>query len=187
MRKLEIGPGVSPLGNSWETIQHPKDVRFNRSSLDHHCIWGSEVLPFEDNQFDMVYTSHCIEHVPWFNTLDALKEVHRILKSNGVFEIWTVNFYYLVRCYMDNQCGDNWRKYNPSNNPMVWLNGRVFTYGDPLDTSDPTWHRALFDEKYLSQLLTRVEFTKIQRIDHDEKPRGHDHGPINLGFRCIKP
>jgi len=37
--------------------------------------------PFQDNEFDVVYSSHCLEHLD--NVFDFMKEVHRILKSKG--------------------------------------------------------------------------------------------------------
>jgi ubiquinone/menaquinone biosynthesis C-methylase UbiE len=43
---------------------------------------SAEELPFEDNYFDMVYSSHVLEHIP--NKDKALAEIVRVLKPNGV-------------------------------------------------------------------------------------------------------
>lgn len=191
-RYLEIGPGDYPLGPEWETIDCRDDVRGEEGKtwiIDHPATqWGSEPLPFNVEDFDLVYASHVLEHVPWFQTVDALKEVYRILKPGGVFEVWVPDFQYLVNCYNDGRCGDDWRKHNPNNDHMLWLNGRVFTYGGPGGLADPNWHRALFDEWHLMVCLEEAGFDheKIKRIDKTEKPRGHDHGPINLGMRATK-
>jgi len=40
-----------------------------------------EVLPFDDNYFDIVISHHVIEHVN--NQLKHLSEIHRVLKSDG--------------------------------------------------------------------------------------------------------
>jgi len=41
-------------------------------------------LPFEDNCFDVVYSSHYIEHLSEYNAKFVLKEAHRILKPGGI-------------------------------------------------------------------------------------------------------
>lgn len=40
-----------------------------------------ENIPYEDETFDIIYTSHVLEHVPDDNK--ALNELYRVLKSNG--------------------------------------------------------------------------------------------------------
>lgn len=39
--------------------------------------------PFDDNEFDSVYASHVLEHLP--NLVRTMEEVHRILKPGGAF------------------------------------------------------------------------------------------------------
>lgn len=173
---LEIGPGPSRLGDDWITLD-------SIGAPDYLAEWGTDKLPFADNWFDIVYASHVLEHVPWTKTLAALGEAYRVLRPGGTLEIWVPDFEYLVKCYLNGTLGDDWRHENPDNDPMVWLNGRVFTYGGPLGLADPNWHRALFDRWYLGQCLTQAGF---RSIDFLKKPRGHDHGPINLGMSGIK-
>ena len=43
---------------------------------------SAEELPFPDNSFDMVYSSHVLEHIP--DQEKALKEISRVLKNNGL-------------------------------------------------------------------------------------------------------
>ncbi|MBP6412631.1 MAG: class I SAM-dependent methyltransferase [Bacteroidia bacterium] len=43
---------------------------------------SAENLPFEDNSFDMVYSSHVLEHIP--DQQKALKEIYRVLKPGGI-------------------------------------------------------------------------------------------------------
>lgn len=38
-------------------------------------------IPYEDNYFDLVICNHLLEHVP--TDIDAMKELYRVLKSNG--------------------------------------------------------------------------------------------------------
>ncbi len=41
-----------------------------------------QLLPFPDEQFDFVFASHVLEHIP--EDGKALSEIHRILKPNGI-------------------------------------------------------------------------------------------------------
>lgn len=43
---------------------------------------SAEELPFEDNTFDLVFSSHVIEHVPNMNK--AILEIDRVLKPGGI-------------------------------------------------------------------------------------------------------
>jgi len=43
-------------------------------------------LPFKDGTIDYVYASHVLEHIN--NVTDLIKEVHRVLKTGGRFEIY---------------------------------------------------------------------------------------------------
>lgn len=67
---------------------------------------SAEDLPFTDNSFDMVYSSHVLEHIP--DQQKALNEIYRVLKPGGIhfcvvptsFEKWYsfLNYYlYLGR------------------------------------------------------------------------------------------
>lgn len=49
-------------------------------------------LPFKDKSFDIVYSSHTIEHC--YDPITAFKEIHRIMVDNGRF--------YLILPYPDN-------------------------------------------------------------------------------------
>ena len=45
-------------------------------------------LPFEDQSFDVVISSHVIKHLDDDALLRAFAEVHRVLRPNGRFLIW---------------------------------------------------------------------------------------------------
>ncbi len=170
-RKLEIGPGKDKIDKDWTTVNIVKTP-----CTDIIAEWGKNSLPFRDGEFDLVYSSHCLEHIPWHMTLFALKDVYRILKKCGTIEIWVPDFKYIVDCYLNRRCGDKWRKYNSESHFMKWVNGRIFTYGD-----NP--HFALFDMDYLEHCLCEAGFKNIDKLD---KPRAYDHGRINIGLKGEK-
>jgi predicted SAM-dependent methyltransferase len=167
MRVLEIGPGTHPVNRQWDTM----DIVGNPTYRHDVRILP---LPIRSQKYDLVYMSHILEHVPWFQTVDLLKEVHRILKGDGTVEIWVPDFKKIVDAYICRKPGDGWRKFNPDRDFMTWINGRLFTYGP----GEENWHRAAFDESFLREQLKKAGFRHTAPL---KKPRGYDHGMINLG------
>jgi len=172
MKVLEIGPGKHPVNQQWDTLD-----MIGLPTIKHDI--RIRPWPIGSDVYDLVYMSHILEHVPWFNTINTLCEVRRILKTEGTVEIWVPDFEKIVRAYIKQKPGDIWFKFNPDKDFMTWINGRLFTYGP----GEENWHRATFDESYLREQLKRAGFRYTSRL---EKPRGYDHGMINLGVIAVK-
>lgn len=101
MKQLEIGPGGQAMAG-FDSLD-----MVDRSGVTFVARWGSEPLPIPDRTYDFVFASHVLEHVPWNQTLPALRELHRILKPSGRVEIWVPDFEYVVQCYLNKRCGAN--------------------------------------------------------------------------------
>jgi predicted SAM-dependent methyltransferase len=56
-------------------------------------------MPFEDCQFDRVFSEHMIEHVPYEGGASMLKECFRVLKPGGRVRISTPDLAFLVDLY----------------------------------------------------------------------------------------
>ena len=171
---LEIGPGDHPV-EGFDTLD-----LIERTDVTYVARWGVERLPIEDERYEHVFCSHVLEHVPWYQTEDALREVHRILKPGGTFECWVPDIQYIVSCYQQRTCGDSWRRHNPHQDPMRWVNGRIFTYGP----GEENWHRACFDSQYLRECFAKAGFSRVEQLQ--ERTMGISHGPIDLGMRAVK-
>lgn len=77
---LNVGSGAitSPLAG-WTTLDAmawPINVRADALAL-----------PFKDQAFEQVHCSHLIEHVPFEEAPTLLKEIRRVLRTNGIFYI----------------------------------------------------------------------------------------------------
>jgi len=185
-RQLEIGPGPQRVPG-FETI---------------NVVWGRDVdyigdaskpLPFASKTFDLIYASHVLEHMPWYEVEKVVKEWVRILKPGGSLEIWLPNGLKIARAFVDAELGianeignDGWYKFNDKKDPCVWVNGRIFSYGDGTGRkNDPNWHLTIFSPRYLKTLLTESDLINISEMDRSEV-RGYDHGWINLGMRGYK-
>lgn len=75
---LEIGPGSAPYCELEDTVYVDKFYNDDRFlSVD-----ASSGLPFDNNKFDFVVSSHCLEHCP--NTLKTLMEWIRVTSDKGI-------------------------------------------------------------------------------------------------------
>ena len=154
----------------------------------------SKRLPFPDATYDLVYASHILEHVPWYQLDRAVREWVRIIKRGGALEIWVPDGVKIAKAFvdaggegLDKLHEDGWWRLNAERDPCNWAAGRIFTYGDGTGAHHhPNWHRALLSARFLRMLLKRAGLWHIQRMDRS-KVRGHDHGWINLGMKGIKP
>lgn len=175
-RVLEIGPGKNPVDRRWDTMD-----MVNRPNLTYKHDVRQFPFPIASNKYDLVYMSHILEHVPWMYTDNVLSEVYRILRPKGKIEVWVPDLKKLVAGYLNPSLikNDGWYRFNPGQDPVRWFNGRLFTYGP----GPENWHRAAFDEEYLHRCLNKASFTGCHRL---AKPRGYDHGWINLGMMGTK-
>jgi SAM-dependent methyltransferase len=183
VRFLEIGPGRGERLPGFETLD-----LISRWKVD-YVADASKSLPFRDNVFDLVYASHIIEHVPWYELERVIREWARIIKPGGALEVWAPDAVKIARAFADaeeNGCtsfhNDGWWRFNEEQDPCKWAAGRTFTYGDGTGAHNHhNWHRALLSPRYLRLLLERAGLTNVQSLDRSQV-RGHDHG-----MRGIKP
>lgn len=181
-RMLEIGPGNNRLPG-FETM----DITARRE-VD-YVLDASKCLTFDDNTFELVYSSHVLEHIPWYKVEDTLREWVRILKPCGRLEIWVPDGLKICKALVDYELHgknyiekDGWYRYNPEKDPCKWAAGRLFTYGDGTgDARSPNWHRSIFTERYLRVLFEKVGLKNVRKLSNTEV-RGYDHGWINLGM-----
>lgn len=186
-RRLEIGPGASrvPGFETFNVVPGP-DVD--------HVGDAARALPFPDNTFALIYASHILEHIPWYQTVDALREWFRVLAPGGALEVWVPDGLKICRAFVEAESGgedrtinDGWYRFNPQRDPCVWAAGRIFTYGDgDGNPASPNWHRAIFSPRHLENCLRAAGFERIERLPRAHV-RGDDHGWINLGMRGVKP
>jgi uncharacterized HAD superfamily protein/adenine/guanine phosphoribosyltransferase-like PRPP-binding protein len=184
-RFLEIGPGNTRILN-FETLN-----AFLINETDYIGVLGKK-LPFKDNSFDLIYMSHVLEHTFWHSLDSTIEEIKRILKKDGIIEIWVPDSIKIAQAYLDAENGinknyiekDGWFRLNPEKDPLLWFAGRMFSYGDgknPLADCHFNVHLAAFNERFLTKLLSSHGFTNI-RILKNSECRGFDHGYINLGI-----
>ena len=171
MIKINLGSG-----------EHNKDGYIN---IDHRLEPNGQIQAdafsldnFEDNSIDEIRAYALLEHASHLRTLDILKIWHRKLKPGGLLNISLPSLERLLdRCkrYLDDP---EWKYEN-----WTYLNERVYggpreikQYGDARLEEFPGYfkfeigfHKAMFDEKTIINLMTMVGFKDIRRLDTGEK------------------
>jgi len=185
-RRLEIGCGGQRI-EGFETLNMVSG-RYVDYVLD-----ASKQLPFRDNSFELIYASHVLEHIPWYQTEAVLSEWVRILKPEGRLEVWVPDGVKICRAFVDAELHDDnyidkdgWYRYNPERDPCKWASGRIFTYGDGKGSpSSPNWHRAIFSRRFLKLIMGKAGLHDVHEMERSQV-RGEDHGWITLGMTGTK-
>lgn len=170
MRKLEIGSGNRPL----EGFEH---LDINPSCPHLEYVAPMNKIPVEDNVFDEVHAVHVIEHQPWRETLNTLKEWIRVLKPGGMMKIACPNLRFILEAYLAALEGnpkqflrdaqkmhEEEKKHltvNEALDPALWVNFKIMSSGAEWDQ-----HFACYDANLLSKLLLEAGASKIQVV-HD--------------------
>ena len=179
MRVLEIGPARNKAAcRSWKTLNCKK-----ARGIDYVRDITKPLVGMP--KFDLVYMSHVLEHIPWWMATQTLRNIRAIIVPGGSIEIWVPDFSKIVEMYQNpDMSRDKFRMHNPKANPYLWLAGRIFagtTHQPKVYTKLSVWHKSLWDEKHLSESLIDAGYRNPERL---EKPRGYDHGWVNLGVRA---
>lgn len=113
MKLLNLGCGDRYLPG-WvnvDFVSHSKDV------ITHNLLLP---LPFENEEFDAVYSSHVLEHFSKIEASNFLSEIHRVLKPGGILRIAVPDLERFAKGYLD--CLNNFRaeKNEKSNANYEW-------------------------------------------------------------------
>lgn len=110
-KAIDIGCGVNHqhLGDDYHVIR--TDIR-DECNPDYRC--DVRELPFEKETFDLVFSSHVLEHFGRNEWQNVLKEWVRVLKPDGELRLVLPNIRWAVQKFID---GD---AYKPEFQPHVW-------------------------------------------------------------------
>ena len=141
---------------------------------------------FENNSVDLIYSCHCFNYLDDDEAKIALKEWHRALKRGGILRIAVPDFAAIVEAYL---------KFKD-----LKLLKRLIT-GYYKSKSDVDYHRAVYDEKTLSNLLLECGFSRVLKYDwrrtshadHDDYSQAYlphmdkEHGlHMSLNLEAVK-
>lgn len=143
--RLNIGGGgCGPIGDDWITVDKTE---------------GREAFPlaYEDESMDEVYASHILEHFPWRQTRDVLKEWVRVLKPGGRIRIAVPD---------DRKCCEmraRGAEIHMGGKPIPW---DAIVYGGQHEPTN--FHKALFDESGLTYEMLEAGLVGIRPWESTE-------------------
>lgn len=111
-----------------------------REKIKKNGVWAEiawydgEILPFESNYFDVVYTSDVLGHVK--NVRPWLKEINRVLKPGG-----------LLAMFSESKLGKH-----------AWVRNYLFKRGLNVDPHEEV-HISLYSKKLLWEFVEEADFT----------------------------
>lgn len=171
-KNLEIGSGPRKRENflTLDLSRHvdiPYDLRMG--------------LPFLDNQFELIYAEHLLEHFVYKDLKFLVRECLRCLKKGGVFKvavpdtkIW-INGYCNHSLDLDKYC--NYKFGLDYLSEIDYLN-YIFYMDDQ--------HKYMFDEKNIINLFLRCGFKEATIRDFDPSLDNHERKGTSLYVMAIK-
>ena len=97
-RKINIGGGNLWFVEGWEVLDNAP-VEYGKPWQHQGKCWDSE-LP--DNTYDILFSSHMLEHVPHFRMEKTIAEFNRIMKTGGTLRILVPNLKKIAEAYVNN-------------------------------------------------------------------------------------
>lgn len=86
-------------GNIYINSEDWTNIDFTTNSPSIKKVDLLKGLPFKDNSFDVIYSSHFIEHIPKNSLNNFLNDCYRILKPNGIIRLITPDLEFLINEY----------------------------------------------------------------------------------------
>ena len=109
---------------------------------------------FPDGYADLIYCSHCLEHIPMARTREVLSEWLRVLKDGGILRLAVPDFAAIVEIYKDN--GDSVKS--------------IEHYLMGAQSYPANFHYAVFNQASLREHLEAVGFRDVSRWTHEQYP-----------------
>lgn len=130
---------------------------------------GGEAYPLDitDESVDEIRASHLLEHFPHSVTMDVLADWRAKLKPGGCMKIAVPDFRKMAALYVSG----------------VPLNVQGYVYGGQDDASD--FHRALFDESRLREMMAKVGLERIGEWKSEQQDCAAL--PISLNLMGYRP
>jgi SAM-dependent methyltransferase len=99
-RFYNIGVGPNWRHPYWTNVDMPSD-HYMSSKVDiSFDLMSGDPLPIDDNSAEIIYSSHCIEHIRNENLLHFAQEARRSLKDGGILRLVTPDSELVLDAYL---------------------------------------------------------------------------------------
>ena len=187
LRGLNLGSGPDWRRPGWETTDH----KANRSST----AWRIESA---DETFDLVFSSHMIEHIPHFKIDGVLSECNRVLRPGGGLRLVCPDLEAFARAYVagDQSLFDRFVREDPTIRRDLGLGGMLMNFIVSPGADNLLFSRNgeciggyariySYDFDMLCRLLERYGFSDIQRRGFCESDHAEFREPLHpIGAPC---
>ena len=154
-RKINIGGG-DWYRKDWENL----DIIFN------YKLENELLNPFKSNSIDLIYSSHCIEHIKFESVPLLLKDAYRVLKTGGVFRIVVPDVDKLYSLYDLNKNSKNFKFYSSGMRAKYSLKDSILElFGFNLDNDkflNNSMHLSFYNSSSLKLLLIASGFNSFR-------------------------
>tara|TARA_X000000950_G_scaffold258510_1_gene326058 strand:+ start:14016 stop:14885 length:870 start_codon:yes stop_codon:yes gene_type:complete len=96
VKKINIGAGNLWKSDGWETLDNAPTSYPNKWQHYGKC-WDTKL---NSNFYDIVFTSHTLEHVPQFRVERTISEINRIMKVGGTLRILVPDLEASAKAYL---------------------------------------------------------------------------------------
>ncbi|UCG53509.1 MAG: methyltransferase domain-containing protein [Candidatus Latescibacterota bacterium] len=143
-RFLEVGPEKNRHNRRARANEDWETMGLGRKTAVDHIADANDPWPFEDESFDVVYSSHVVEHLE--SGLHYFKEVYRVLKPGGWTRAAIPNAVHFIKGYLDGRLGLD-----------ACIRG---LRADRLEA--PNGHRHPYDAQKIEGIMASVGFVNIR-------------------------
>ena len=153
-KKLHLGANKNIKGflNSQVTKNFPINI--------------TKKLPFDNNTFDLIFSTHVIEHIHRKQIEFFIKECFRILKPGGVNIICTPSIKKIAEISYSN---DKKLKTTLFNRQNKWHNDDIKSGSHQINLTMRNFgHRFILDDEYCNWLSNKTGYSKFESIDINE-------------------
>lgn len=100
MKKINVGAGYDWFEEGWETLDNAPLNGLKKKKWQHFGkCWETNL---QDNHYDILFTSHTLEHVPQFRIEQTFAEFNRILRVGGKIRVLVPNLKLAAQAYLKN-------------------------------------------------------------------------------------
>lgn len=142
---VKIFYGLSGVKKRFSYKQYIRLLKKN-SFIYHNVEYG---LPFNDFCVDYIYSCHFLEHLNKQDGIQLLKEVYRVLKTNGLLRLCVPDFEHAVL------------NYNKGNKEAAV----DFIFASH-DSSYLNTHKYMYDFDVLKKILSKIGFSSIEKCSY---------------------
>lgn len=156
IRLLHVGCGGARLN-----LPGHEEVRIDcNPDVDPDLVADMRAIPLPPHEADVVYASHCLEHVCWGDALPMLRHWRDLLKPGGKVVIQVPDLHQVMELGVLR--GLDVVAYMSPSGPVT---PRSMLYGHEVGETGPTeamQHRCGYTRQTLHKLLTAAGFTDIE-------------------------